>query len=518
MNFAKRSAIVAGGIIATVLLSLPGVVSYASAQETAPEQGQAELSLQQAYEMTLRNNSNAKLAREKLRQADLMAGKSYTYLGPEIVASYAYIRHSEALILPMLNFVESTYMIQNNPDGTSNFLPVIPVMEEIEFQPKDMQALQLTVSLPIFAPPVYPAIGMAKINYRLHREILRLTKSNLLYAVTRIYNGALTAQEFVKIQHRSVEALENHFAQAESKFRLGQITKIGVLQAELQLTQAQKKLAEAQDLYRNMIDNLIVMIGYDRAAEGELSLQQPPRPLRPEGDIDAVQHEAIGNRSELRMARMGLELSKKNKTVTWMKFVPMVGLTFNYNHIPDPSALALENSWDLTLGARWTILQGGQRFFELCERESGINEAKISLQGARDQILLSVRQAKRELDTSDLNLDVAQKMVGLAREGFDLTSKSFNEGLSTSLDVIDANNSLNAAELGFASETFNNNTRVLALLMAMGRMPDALGVKDYEEDEEPAPFEEPEEDLEEEQLENRLGGEISLPEVENGVE
>lgn len=493
---------------------MPALSIGAQGQEQAP----SELTLQQAYEMTLRNNSNAKIAREKLRQADLMAGKAYTYLGPAIVASYAYIKYSEALILPMLNYVESTYMIQNNPDGTSNFIPVVPVIDEIEFQPEDMQALSLTVSLPIFAPPVYPAIGMAAINNRLQREMLRLTKSNLLYAVTRVYNGALTAQEFVKIQQRSVDALKDHFNRAQSKFRIGQITKIGVLQAEFELTQAQKKLAEAQDMYRNVIDNLIVMIGYDRVAGGELVLQQPPAPVRPEGDVDAVQQEAIGSRSELRMARMGLEISEKNKTVTWMKFVPAAGLEFAYTHLPDPSSLALEDSWQLTLGVQWNILQGGQRFYELCERESSINEAKISMQSTRDQILLSVRQAKRELNTSDLNLEVAKKMVGLAQEGFDLTKKSFQSGLSTSLDVIDANNSLNAAELGFASETFNNNTKVLALLMAMGRMPDALGVADYEEDDEPAPFEEPQEDLDQEPLENKLGGEIPLPQVENDAQ
>jgi hypothetical protein len=106
-----------------------------------------------------------------------------------------------------------------------------------------------------------------------------------------------------------------------------------------------------------------------------------------------------------------------------------------------------------------------------------------------------------------------QKTVSLARESFALVKKSFERGLSTSLDVIDANNMLNGAELGLASERFNNDTKVLALLLALGRMPEALGVTDVEE--EPAPLQEADEDQDDEDERGRplhpLGGEIPLP-------
>ena len=103
--------------------------------------------------------------------------------------------------------------------------------------------------------------------------------------------------------------------------------------------------------------------------------------------------------------------------------------------------------WLIGVEAKMNVFDGGIRNARIAEKKSEQNKALIERQSAEDKIKLAIRSAYLDLDSAKSALESAKKSDELFRESLRLATKRLDVGTGTSLEVLDANVALSAAQV-----------------------------------------------------------------------
>ena len=168
-------------------------------------------------------------------------------------------------------------------------------------------------------------------------------------------------------------------------------------------------------------------------------------------------------------ARAGLELAEVGRRTVWSKYAPNI---FAVARVQSSNARGFTGDYTTwTLGAQlsWTLWDGGQRESELRESAAKLLESRAQLEAAEGKVEDEVRRARYELASAQANQAKANEQLKLARENSTLVNKSFETGVATYIEVVDANAALTAAELNHISEQLSSQLAALRLAKAAGR-------------------------------------------------
>ena len=167
-------------------------------------------------------------------------------------------------------------------------------------------------------------------------------------------------------------------------------------------------------------------------------------------------------------ARRNLDLALSRRQGVWFSYAPSVGLTGVYRTSNAAGFIGQNDSWAVTVGAQWTLWDGGLRELNLREESARVAEASAQQKQAESRVTEEVARARLEYENAQANLAKAEEALSLARETQRLTEISFKAGVATYLEVADANNALTGAEVGAISERLQTSVSALRLLRAAG--------------------------------------------------
>ncbi len=134
----------------------------------------------------------------------------------------------------------------------------------------------------------------------------------------------------------------------------------------------------------------------------------------------------------------------------WWRLLPTVSASFsavtsNVNYVT-----GLNYGWRAGVDLSWVLYDGGFRYGRRQQAESALAGARAALEEKTVQVQQQVLDARRDLEVAAQRLELAQKQLALAREVEATADRSFEAGLASSLDVLDANDKLYLAEVGVA--------------------------------------------------------------------
>ena len=117
----------------------------------------------------------------------------------------------------------------------------------------------------------------------------------------------------------------------------------------------------------------------------------------------------------------------------------------------------------------WPIFDGlrAKSALELARAQTRI--ADLQLQQTREQVSVEVARARAELRRANAVFTARQETSSEAQEAFHLASLRFSRGLSTQLEVSDAQLALLTAESGEARATYDLYLATAELARALGR-------------------------------------------------
>lgn len=314
------------------------------------------------------------------------------------------------------------------------------------------------------------AIDAAKEQVLATRQGLVAVEQDILLAAAVAFFDIKQANERVALQQNSVEVLGRERQAAQDRFDVGEITVTDVALADAQLAQTQAGLASAQG------DLEIAREGY-LAATGRFPGRLDAPPPLPKLPASVDEARAIGQRNHPLIAQaqrraaaaelgVAIAAAERNPTLTGNLGVgvtrsPQTQLGGSYE-TRDSATVGLE--------LNQTIYSGGRL-------PAAHRRAMAERDQARSALLNLSRQISQQVGESWANIDVARAQIGAIDQQIAAAQQAYNGvreeaalGARTTLDVLDAEQSLLEARADKITAEANLQLAHYQLLAAMGRL------------------------------------------------
>lgn len=471
-----------------MLLTIVAAVALAQAQP----QSLPVITLEESFRLAESQNTDLAAARARLRQADELSRKAWSGYLPQISAQGTYTYNSVEAKLPMptgyairdLGMPTSAPQPPNDPydpsqppgegnlPGAPTTLVQVPTdIEEVVVQRKHSVNGIVQLSQGIIVPQLWPAIRNANLAEKAAGLSVENARREILFATAQLYYGAEGLREAIDVQERLLTVNREREKDAQVRYQVGTVTKVALLRAQIERSRAEQDVQRTRNAYLSMKAALATVI----ARDDQFEVTRPPVPPAPPGLQQLF--EAADSRPDLLAARTNLELAEGQKAAVWYEYAPSIVGFARYQR---SNVKGFTNTFDtLMYGAQlsWNLFDGGLRESRLRENAAKVVETRNNLKGLELKVREDVTRALLDLESTRANVTKATEQVKLARESATLVNNAYEAGVATYLELVDANTSLNAAELNAISEELNAQLAVLKVAKAAGLFDPTRSVK-----------------------------------------
>ncbi|MBU2502743.1 TolC family protein, partial [bacterium] len=292
----------------------------------------------------------------------------------------------------------------------------------------------------------------------------RSVEQSLHAALVDRYFGVCLAEQASVIRRQVLAGIEQHLQQAVRLEAEGMISRAERLHAEVSRAEADRELRAADQ------DVLLA----NAALRSLLHEETEPRPtsrLFVMHDLPALadlQRDAAKANPDLLRLEARQELARSALTVERSSYLPDVALFARYELYPD-DLTALDPRWAAGIGLQLDLFDGFAREHRVKAARATVSMVDHAQQSARDEIALLVEYHYRGVLKSLEQFDVLDATLALAGENLRVRQRAFEEGMATSLDVVDAVNMLTGVELARLAAAHDFVTALADLLAATGQ-------------------------------------------------
>lgn len=300
---------------------------------------------------------------------------------------------------------------------------------------------------------------------RYGRDTVSLT---LAAAIARTYFGVRSLDAQLAASNGILKAAEESVAIAKKRLDAGIASALEVYQAGSLRTTAAAQAKEVARQRAVLVHQLGVLTGKVDLAlpEGDL-FKLPVPPLAPPG----LPSELLQRRPDVRQAEATLAAATQRIGVARASQFPALSLTASLGLASgELSELFSAGSrvWSLGANVLGPILDGGRYAARTAQAEAQARQAEAAYQKAVQNAFRDVSDAlSNGRIAAELETDLFQR-VQVAREALRLASLRYDSGYSAYLEVLDAQRTLNDAQLGWIRNRQAYLTYTVDLMNALG--------------------------------------------------
>jgi len=312
------------------------------------------------------------------------------------------------------------------------------------------------------------AYNIAEKEIETSRYELYSVMEEYLLSVSKAYYDVLKANKAVEIATANVERLTRHRDAAQTRFRVGEVTKTAVLRAEAELSDAQSKMVAAQNLLNLAKAMLARIVGIER----DFILKETALKRKEARGLILLQQEAFFERAEIKASMMQVHIAKDEVRYAKGAYWPTLSLEGVYEKRDESpsSPFFLDESIYGALRIKFPFYEGGLRKAEVKQAEARCKQAELMYEDVKKNIALEVEDAYLDLKTQEGILEYLQNRLTFARDNYNAVSKQFDYGLANSIEVMDANTLLVEAESDFFRAQYDYQVSIIMLKRATGTL------------------------------------------------
>jgi len=349
-----------------------------------------------------------------------------------------------AALLPNLNYNAGFIYTQGNGTSTGRFIGNNGVHEYLS-----EGVAQQTFSLQNVAE-----YRRARAEEALAKARAEIAARGLTVAVVQAYYGTVVAQrKYATAQRASSEALR--FLDITQKLEHGgEVAHADTIKAQLQSQQQQRALQDAQlEMERSRLELAVILFpGFNENFTTVDDLEN----IETLPSFDEVEAQAGKGNPQLAAAFSSLRSANQEVAVAWNSFLPSVVLDYSYGI--DSNRFAVNGMDPLTLRRVRNLGYSATATLQLPVWNWGAGRSKLKSAGLqRDQARLELSFAQRKMvadlrafygesRTARSELESLRMSADLAAESLRLTTLRYQAGEATVLEVVDAQNTLTAAQ------------------------------------------------------------------------
>ena len=394
-------------------------------QFAASRVAENQVEFSQAWYQVVQKNDALQAKQEEVKHSQALQQAAKSLYLPQIDVTGSYTRFDKPVEL------DTSGLASELPPMFSSLIPSgVPVTKD-GFGHSSVNALlpvytggRITAAQAIRAAQV----DEAKSNYN-------LAQRNTFTKLVDYYFGVVLAEQVYQARLDAVDALSNHLNHAVKLEQQGQIAKVERLSAQVSLDRAK---IEAQKALR---ENEIAKLALTKLLKSRTSIF-PITPLFVNNSLVSVtpfltktlqDHPAIAILDAKRKQAKG-QVSMANA-----KHLPTVALYGNYNLYEDDSvAGGLIPDWMVGVGIKIPILERSGTSSEVVAAQSSVRQVNLLSMQMNQDLTILVEKTYAEMSQALEEYNSLESSETLSAETVVLRQKAFSQGLSTSLEMVDA--------------------------------------------------------------------------------
>ena len=411
----------------------------------APSAAQ-EYSLPEIYQKALKSSEKIEMAQENIYVAKMGKNKALSLLIPRLTAYGTYNWFTEDKYSP------TDIMIQPDESATWG----VRADQTFSLSARELDALTIAGQ------------SITKSEYDLDTA-----KSDFLLAVAASFYDVLKAQRALEIAKTNVERLTKYHHFVETRVRVGELTKTALLRSQGELSGAQADKLKASNGVQLARTALIRLTG----VEQDFSLKDERIFSSEVCELDSLRQSAQ-ERTDLKSYDMQTKMAEQQVKFARGAFWPNMGLFAIYNRADQDPLTSSFNDESILGGVSlsFPFFEGGLRMAEFKEARARERQARLAYDDLKKSVDLELQAACLDLDTLKGSLKFLEDQQIFARDNYNAVMKQFENGLATSLDVMDANTLLLTADKNVAEALYNYQLAFLTVKKSSGTLLQLLNV------------------------------------------
>lgn len=430
-------------------------VLHAADIRQSSETGPPEYTLEDLYRIAIVQSEKVKISEEDLFIAEREKDKAVSFLLPRLSAFGEHTRYSEE---KTFYGAEGGFTIQ--PESSSSW------------------GLRLNQSISLGGREI-TSLGISKKGIERSRYDLQAVMEDYILSVSEAYFAVLKAKKGVDIARANVERLSKYRDEANTRLRVGEVSKTAVLRAEGELSGSQSELIRIG----NILELAMAVLARVAGISGSFSIKDTDwssqkSAFSPDLDsVDSYKQTAFAERAEIRSGTIGRDIAEDRVIFAKGAYWPSLsveGVYLGRDENPSSTFFSDESIYGL-LRIDFPLFEGGLRRAEVRESEARKRQAELLYDDLKKTISIEVEAAYLDLKTQAGILKSLEDQLMFARDNYDAVTKQFAFGLASSIDVIDANTLLVDSERQLSRAQYDYQLAVLKLKRATGTLLKTLG-------------------------------------------
>ena len=407
------------------------------------------LSLKEAIEIALsqEGSTEVQIAEETIREVQARSQQSRAELLPHLEASIGYqnqTRNLEALGL------------QPSP----LFRPPTLVGPFTTF---DARA---NLAQTIFHLGSIRRFQASKIGVRVAETEKENIEERTAAQVARFYLEALRNRARLDAARANLELATALADLAENQREAGMGTGIEVTRAQVQVSNEQQRVLGTEQQYRQSLLRLLKLIGIRLDTNLTLTENLTNTPVQV-ADMQEALAIALRSRSDLQAHQKREEQADLDYRAARADRIPSLSGFAGYGTIGSGIDNAIP-TWNLGVSLELPVFDGGRVDARRAEALSRLRREGIEGQDLRHQIELEIRLAFAGLNLAREQITVAEEGLQLAQQELEQARRRYQAGITSSIEVTDAQTRLERARENQITALFNYNLERINLGEAMG--------------------------------------------------
>ena len=458
------------------------------------------LSFEEAYRITWENNPAIKQAQREIMQKEYeLKAKKGLYL-PQVSLNAKAMSMSEKLHLDMTPVRDAivplyetlgtygTFSGVPNPDpNTNGVMPILPDAistqavrgemlkgaEEVAngewdilIQDQNFASLTADFIWPlIMGGKVRGANQAANVEVEISEHALHQKEAVLMSELVARYYGLALGQKVTEVRKKTLQVMENHYSNAQKLYDNGMIAKVELLHASVSKSEAERE-------YKQALRNVeIVRSGFASTLFLDTTINLTPiSPLFINESVPDVEYwidEAKINNPLLKQIEGKREMAQIKQKVDKGSYLPSVAVMGTYN-LAEKNLSPYVPEWMVGIGVKWDIFKGMGRKNTIKASENLIEQVDFAQKKALSDIEIYITKLYHELQMQMEQRDQLEQTLAMVEEYRESTEEAFNEGLATSIMVVDANTKVAQVEALRLKSFYEYDVCLARLLQIVG--------------------------------------------------
>ena len=416
-------------------------------------------SMNDAINYSYEHHLNMKLAENKIRTAEEQKVETRAIGLPQVNIGVDY---NHFLKLPT-TLIPKQFFDPTAPEGEFG---------EVSFGTKNNLTASATLSTLLFDGQYLTARKASQVLTEYARIDYQNDKAHLRDAVKKAYLPPLLISENIITIQENINVLDKMYRETNEMFKAGFVEKLDVDKLYLSLDNMKVTLDDLEKAYKTAIDALKIQMGYPLEQELQLlesveALSSPLVDFNDDAEVDYMQRTDYVLLEETKeLQKLNIDRYKKGYWPTLNGFINYQQQVQGDNLFDNPSSTPASIAG---LQLKIPIFDGFYKKAMKAQAQINLENIGHSQQLLKKGIDLQVKMAHRNYKNALEKIESRQRNVDLAERIFEVSQIKYKEGMGSSIEIIQAEQSLFQSQKNYTQSLYDSIIAKMDLEIAYGQ-------------------------------------------------